>query len=58
LHTKDLLNWNGKLDNRNGSKDDCTADVESAIEQGNCIEDPECPDEQDLSAALNVPALI
>jgi hypothetical protein len=39
--TKDWLNWNGDLDNANDSEDDCTADVESDMEQDNSIENPE-----------------
>jgi len=31
----DWLNWNGNLDNPNDTEDDCMADVESDIEQGN-----------------------
>ena len=38
--TEDWLNWNGDLDNPNDSEDDCTADVESDMEQDNTIEDP------------------
>jgi len=46
------------LDNPNDSEEDCTADVESDIEHNNCIEDPECPEQQDVSAAPNVPGLV
>jgi len=48
--TEDWLNWNGDLDNSNHSKDDCEADVESDIEQDNSIEDPEYPEQRDVSA--------
>jgi len=56
--TDDWLNWNGKLDNPNDSKDDCAADNESDIGPNNGIEDPECPEQQDVSAAPNVPGLV
>jgi hypothetical protein len=57
-HTEDWLNWNGDLDNPNDSEDDCTADVESDMEQDNPIEDPESPEQRDVRAAPNVPGLI
>jgi hypothetical protein len=56
--TEDWLNWNGDLDNPNDSEDDCAADVESDMEQDNTIEDPESPEQRDVSAAPNVPGLI
>ena len=56
--TEDWLNWNGDLDNPNDSEDDCTADFESDMEQDNSLEDPECPAQQDVSAAANDPRLI
>jgi len=56
--TDDWLNWNGDLDNPNDSKDDCAADDESDIGPNNGIEDPECPEQQDVSAAPNVPGLV
>jgi len=56
--TEDWLNWNGDLDNPNDSEDDYVADIESDIEQDNSIEDPECPEQRDVSAASNVPGLI
>jgi hypothetical protein len=56
--TEDWLNWNGDLDNLNDSEDDCTPDVESDMEQDNTIEDPESPEQRDMSAAPNVPRLI
>jgi len=56
--TEDWLNWNGDLDNPNDSEDDYAVDVESDIEQDNSIEDPECPEQRDVSAAPNVPGLI
>jgi hypothetical protein len=56
--TEDWLNWNGDLDNPNDSKEDCSVDDDSNIENNNCIEDPECPEQQDVSAAPNVPRLV
>jgi hypothetical protein len=56
--TQDWLNWNGDLNTPNDSKEDCTADDNSDIEHNNCIEDPECPEQQDVSAAPNVPGLV
>jgi len=56
--TEDWLNWNGDLDNPNDSEDDGGADVESDIELDNSIEDPDCPEQQDVSAAPHVPRLI
>jgi len=56
--TKDWLNWNGDLDDPNDNEDDCTADFDSDIEQDNGIEDPECPQQRDVSAAPNVPGSI
>jgi len=46
------------LDNRNDSEEDCAADDESDIEPNTGIEDPECPEQQDVSAAPNVPGLV
>jgi len=46
------------LDNPLDSEEDCAADDESDIEQNSCIEDPECPEQQDVSAAPNVPRLV
>jgi len=56
--TEDWLNWNWDLDNPNDSEDNCAANVESDIEQDNSIEDPECPEQRNLSATPNVPGLI
>jgi len=56
--TKEWLNWNGDLDNPNDSEEDCAADDDSDVEHNNCIEDPECPEQQDVSAAPNVPRLV
>ena len=46
------------MDNPNDSEEDCAADDESNIEHNNGIEDPECPEQQDVSAAPNVPGLV
>jgi len=56
--TDDWLNWNGDLDDPDESEDDCAADDESDIGPNNGIEDPECPEQQDVSAAPNVPGLV
>jgi len=56
--TEDCLNWNGDLDNPTDSEDDCALDVEYDLEQDNRLEDPECPAQQDVSAAPNFPGLI
>jgi len=56
--TEDWLNWNCDLDNPNDSEEDCAADDDSDIEHNNRIEDPECPEQQDVSAAPNVPGLV
>jgi hypothetical protein len=56
--THDWLHWIGDLDNVNGSEDDCAADNESNIGPNNGIEDPECPEQQGVSAAPNVPELV
>jgi len=56
--TDNWRNWNGNLDNSIGSKEDCAADDESDIEHNNGIEDLECPEQQDVSPAPNVPGLV
>jgi len=56
--TEDWLNWNCDLDNPNNSEEDCAADDESDIEHNNCIEDSECPEEQNVCAAPNVPGSV
>jgi len=52
------LNWNGDLDNPIDSEDDCAADNESDIEQNNGIQDPDCAEQQNVSATPIVPRLI
>jgi hypothetical protein len=56
--TEDWLNWNDDLHNPNDSEEDCAADDDSDIEHNNCIEDPECPEQQDVSAMPNLPRLV
>jgi len=56
--TEDWFNWNGDLDNRNDSEDDCPAAVESDMEQESRMEHPECPEQWDISTARNIPGLI
>jgi len=56
--TDDWANWNGDFDNPNDSKEDCAADDESDIGPNNGIEDVECPEQQDVSAAPHVPGLV
>jgi hypothetical protein len=56
--TDEWLNWNRDLDNPNDSEENCAADDESNIEHNNCIEDSECPEQQDVSAVPNVPGLV
>jgi len=46
------------LDNPNDSEDNCTADIESDIEQDNAIEVTEYPEQRDVSAGANVPGSI
>jgi hypothetical protein len=46
------------LDNPNDSEDDCVADIESDVEQGNSIEDRESPEQRDVRATPPVPRLI
>jgi hypothetical protein len=58
LDTEHWLNWNGDLDNSNDSEEDCAADDDSDIEHNNCIDDPKCPERQNLSAAPNVRGLV
>jgi hypothetical protein len=56
--THDWLNWNGDLDTQNDSEDDCAADDESDIGPNNGIDDPECPEQQDVSTMPNVHGLV
>jgi len=56
--TDDWLNWNGDLDNPDHSENDSAADDESDIGPNNGLEDPYCTEQQDVSAAPNVPGLV
>jgi hypothetical protein len=56
--TWDWLNWNGDLDNPNDSEEDSAADDDTDIEHHNCVQDPECPEQQDMSAVPNVLGLV
>jgi hypothetical protein len=56
--TEDWLNCNGDLDYPNNSEDDYTADIESDMDQDNSIEDPESPEQQNVSTMPNVSGLI
>jgi hypothetical protein len=58
LDTEDRVNSNGNLDNTNTSEEDCAADDDSDIEHNICIEDPECPQQQDVNIAPNVLGLV
>jgi len=55
---EDWLHRNCDLDITNHSKEDCAADDDSDIEHKNCTEDQECPEQQDVCAAPNVPGLV
>jgi hypothetical protein len=52
---EDWLNWNGYLDNPNDTEEDSAADDDTDIEHNNWIEDPECPEQQQVSSAANAP---
>jgi len=56
--TEDGLNWNVDLDNPIDSEGNCMEDVEWDIEQRTSSEDPEFPEQRDVSAAPNVHGLI
>jgi len=56
--TDDWLDWNGYLDNPNNIEADCMADVKCDIEPENIKADPDCAEQQDVSATPNVPGLI
>jgi hypothetical protein len=56
--TKNLLNWNGALDNPTDSEDNWEADNESDTELDNSCEDSEPPELRNVSAAPNDPGLI
>ena len=52
--TQDWLKCNGNLDNPNDREEDCAAYDDSDIEHHNCMEDPQCTEQQEVSAAPNV----
>jgi len=56
--TNDWPNWNDDLDNPIDSEEDCAKDDDSVIKQNNVNEDPECPEQQDVNSAPNVPRLV
>jgi hypothetical protein len=56
--TDDWLYWVGNLDNPNDNEDDYAADDESDIETKNGVQDPVCPEQQDVGTAPNVPGLV
>jgi len=56
--TANWLHWNGNLDNPNDSEDDWAADNESEMELDSGSEHSEIPEQQHLSATLNVSGLI
>ena len=56
--TEHWLTWNCDLDHPNDSEDDWAAEVESNIEPDVGIEDPEGPEQWDMSATPNIPGLI
>jgi len=56
--TDDWLNWNGDLDNPNKKEENCAADDKSNIDPNTGIEDPECSEQQDVSAAPTLPGLV
>jgi len=56
--TENWLNWNGNLDSPNDSEDNYAADDETHLEHNKGIKDPECPEQQDVSAGPNVPGLV
>jgi len=58
LDDKNWLNWNGDLDNPTESEDDWKADKEYKLELENWFEDPQSPEQRDVSAILKVPGLI
>jgi len=58
LDTEGWLNWNDDLDNPKDTEDNCMAEVESDIEQGNGIDEPGCTYQRDMSAPPYVPRFI
>jgi len=58
LDTKNLLHWDGDLDNPMNTEDDWEANTESDIELDKGNNDPETPELQDVNARPIVPGLI
>jgi hypothetical protein len=56
--TEGWLIGNGDLDYSNDSEGDCDADDDLDIQHHNWIDDPQCAEPQDVSAAPNVPGLV
>ena len=56
--TQNWLNWIGDLDNPNDSEHDWEAENESDMELDNSSEDSETPEQWNVCAAQNIPALI
>jgi hypothetical protein len=56
--TDDCLNWNCDLENVIDSEEHCATDNESDTEHNNGIKDPECPDQQEVNTASNLPRLV
>jgi len=52
------LNWNNDLDDSIDSEGYWVAEVESDIKQDKSIEDRQCPEHQDVTAAPTVPGMI
>ena len=57
-NTENWLNWNSDMDNAIDSRDNCAADDRSDVDPHNRIEDPDFPEQEDVSATPNVPQLV
>jgi hypothetical protein len=57
-NSEDWLHWNGDLNNPNDSEEDCAVDDDSNTKHNNCIDNPECPEQQDVSSVPYVPGLV
>jgi len=58
LDAENWLDWIGDLDTPNDSDDDCETENGSDIELNTSIQDPETPEQWDVSATPKVPGLI
>ena len=56
--TEDWVNWNDDFENPNDSEEDCVANDESDPELNTSIEDPECPEQENVNAMRNVRGLV